>query len=93
MTSKYSDLINPIINTLNIDDTKKNIIKGRFLNEVNLYDTKIVSVKKWYDFFHKLNLKVFYLLKSTILSCTFKKTICDCQNSFLVLFSYCRKNI
>ena len=51
MTTKYSELIEPIINTLNIDDTKKNIIRGRFLNEVNLYDGKIVSVKKWYDFF------------------------------------------
>jgi hypothetical protein len=51
MTTKYSELIEPIINTLNIDDIKKNIIRGRFLNEVNLYDGKITSVKKWYDFF------------------------------------------
>ena len=56
MTTKYSELIEPIINTLNIDDTKKNIIRGRFLNEVNLYDSKIVSVKKWYDFF-RFNIK------------------------------------
>ena len=51
MSRNYNELIEPIINTLNIDDTKKNIIRGRFLNEVNLYDSKITSVKKWYNFF------------------------------------------
>ena len=51
MSRDYNELIEPIINTLNIDDTKKNIIRGRFLNEVNLYDSKITSVKKWYNFF------------------------------------------
>ena len=67
MTTKYSELIEPIINTLNIDDTKKNIIRGRFLNEVNLYDSKIVSVKKWYDFF-RFNITMGSILLPALLS-------------------------
>ena len=51
MTNNYSDLTKSIIGDLDLPKSYKSILTGRFVNEVNHYDLKVESVKKWYNFF------------------------------------------
>ena len=48
----YANQVNEIINTLELDsETKRNILKSRFLSEVVQYEKRKIHTKKYYDRF------------------------------------------